>query len=368
MTPTTQERGADTSASNAQADQLCAGRHLYQRGCPDVKTTDSSHGTEVHEALKKQDPTGLKLVQAETYDACSQIEKKMLEKYFGAGADLTKLVTIRERRYWVKWKDGLQHSGMIDVVHLLGVKAIIFDYKSLNGEVAESPKNLQLRDEVCLYAAGNPMLSEVAVCPIQPLVTWSPELCVYNRADINKSTGLMYQRVKDSNDPNAKRTPGEVQCKWCLAKSKCDEYAKWEGKSLPVSVISLDVPVAQWTPQQCALFLERKPMAQKWLDDCNDAMKKLLAADPESIPGFALKPGAKRETITNPQGVFDRFSSKGGSLEQFMKCIVVAKTKLKEQLATVTSLKGKKLTDELAGLTAGMVEVKENEPSIERKD
>jgi len=367
----TQSRGEFTSASNALADSLCAGRHLSQRGCADIKTEDATHGTKIHNSLAKQDPAGLDVEQVDTYEACNEIATKMVEKYFGEGATPP---VIRETRCWIYWADGLRHSGQIDAVFRSGTKALILEYKTLNSDIPGSPKNMQLRDQVCLFDTCNPLLSEIAVCVIQPLATHSPELCVYQRQDINRAREQLYLRVAESNKPNAPRTAGEAQCKFCLFRLKCPEHNKWAG-SMVVAQSQMDVvpdiidrPVVEWTPQMRVVFLDRMPIAQKWLDDCKAEMKRLLAENPDAIPGYELKAGNKRETVTNPQGVFDRFSARGGTLEQFMACISVAKTKLKEQLAAVTKSKGKKLAGELEELTAGLVEVKKNEPSIERKD
>ena len=113
--------------------------------------------------------------------------------------------------------------------------------------------------------------------------------------------------------------------------------------------------------------MERLPVAEKWLDWCKAEMKKLLKADPESIPGYTLKEGNTRSTIVNAQSVFDRFSKSGGTLEQFMQCISVGKGDLKTALKEATKLKGKKLDEALDGVIAGNVETTQNEPSIVKK-
>lgn len=369
---TTQDRGEFTSASSAQADSLCAGRFQAQKGCPDIKSSDAEYGTTVHAALAKGDPAGLNTEQVDIYDACLEIEGRMLVKYFGQEVEGLKPRPVCEKRFWIEWPDGLKHSGQVDRVHRKGTKALIVEWKTLSGDQPASPKNMQLRDQVCLFDANSQLLSEIAVCVVQPLATWQPELCVYTRPDIEKARDLMYARVKASNAPGAARTPGEAQCKWCRAKSKCPEYTKFATAIIPQEDESAkwirSVPVSEWSPEQRVLFLNHVGRAQQWLDDCVEAMKKLLAEDPAAIPGFELKPGNKRETITNPQEVFNRFSAKGGSLEQFMGCISVAKSKLKEQLAAATKTKGKALDSQLKEITAGLVEINENKPSLKRKE
>lgn len=344
-----------------------------QRGLPDTKDDSAEHGTAIHSALAKQDLVGLNVEQVDTYDACSGIEKALVATVFGAEALALNPKPFREQRYWIKWKDKAenQHSGQIDCAYRLSTRALIIEYKSLAGEVPGSPQNLQLRDQVVLFDHNNSMLAEIYVAVIQPFVTRKPQIAVYKREDITRAASEMYKRVLASNDPNAKRTPGEVQCKYCKAASagKCQEYNAWAGKTVIGELSSMaaslvDVTVSEWTPEQCGLFLQQLPIAQKWLDDTKATMKELLKADPTAIPGWTLKDGTNKETITNPQAVFDAFSQKGGSLNQFMECIAVSKGSLKEALAVITKSKGKKLDLEVAAVIGENHEYKQNEPSV----
>jgi hypothetical protein len=128
----------------------------------------------------------------------------------------------------------------------------------------------------------------------------------------------------------------------------------------------VDVAMDNWTPDQCAIFCNGLSAAEGWLEKGKEKMKERLKAAPDCIPGWTLGKGRVTEKITNAQTVFERFSASGGSLEQFMGCIAVGKTKLKEQLASVTKEKGKKLEATLSTLTAGCTEVKESEPSLKK--
>ena len=366
MTETNEtERGQWTSASSAQADALCAGRHEAQKNIPDEKSEDAAHGTGIHNALAMQDPKGLSTDQEETYDACNAIEQKLVAQLIPDW--IAGMQPIRERRYWISWADGLKHSGQVDCVYRKGTLAVIFEYKTLPGSQVESSKNMQLRDQVCLFEQNNPLLTHVAAVVIQPLVTHSPEICVYSKEDIARAREEMYRRVAASNQKDAKRVAGELQCKFCKAKSKCEEYSAFAREAV-APFIPLTGAIATWTPEMRAFFMDRAPIAQKWLDDCKAEMKKLLKADPEAIPGYMLKDGNTRSTIVNAQSVFDRFSKSGGTLEQFMQCISVGKDDLKTALKEATKLKGKKLDEALDGVIAGNVETTQNEPSIVKKD
>ena len=364
-------RGTWTSASNAQADSLCAGRHLAQRDIPEIKNEDADYGNAVHAALAKQDSTGLSLEQTEIYDACNEIDGRVLVKYFGAEVAEKQPNPVREKRFWVQWPDGLRHSGQVDSAHRKGVKALIVDYKTLPGQQPESPANMQLRDLVCLLDANSPLLQEVAVAVVQPLVTYDPEITVYQRADIMRAREEMSKRVNASNKSGQPRTPGELQCKYCRAKSICKEYQSFASQLVVYDdklVADMQGKVmAEWTPDMWSLALTLEPTARKWLDEMKDTAKARLQADPQSIPGFELTPGKRRETITNPQAVFDSFSQKGGTLEQFMACIKVGKTALKEQVAAITKTKGKALDAEVKAVIGQNSELSQDEPSIKNK-
>jgi hypothetical protein len=64
--------------------------------------------------------------------------------------------------------------------------------------------------------------------------------------------------------------------------------------------------------------------------------------------------------------VFASFSETGGTLEQFMECITVGKTKLKEAVGAVTKKKGKSLDAALTEIIGGNVEAKTTEPTLSK--
>lgn len=368
LATTTDERRGGTSASSAAADALCAGRHLAQRGIPEpAESEDAKHGRLIHLALATGDASKLTVEQRDIYDSCIAIETKMVVSLWPELAGTKENPKVwREQRFWGRVPPGMwEHSAKPDVVYRVGPRAAIFEYKTLPGDVPESPENLQLRDQAVLVR-GALLVNEIAVAVIQPLVTHSPKLCFYGPDDLKRAESDMYERVAASNDPKSQRTPGEVQCKFCLAKRTCQAYQQFSGGMVPNMLSLLDVPIAAWTPEQRAFFLDRLPIAQKWLDECVAAVKEVIEKDPQAVPGWTLKPGIFREKITDPQAVFDRFSSLGGKLENFMACIQITKGDLKEQLSKVTGARGAALDKAMKTITDGLVERKQNKPSLER--
>jgi hypothetical protein len=338
-----QERGTWTSASNAQADSNCAGRHLAQANIPDKNSDDATFGNELHAALAAGDDKGLTVRQQDIYLSFLEIEKKLLVQYFGKEVEGLTPRPVCEKRFWAKWPDSLQHSGQLDRVHRKGTKALIVEIKSLVGEIPESPTNIQLRDQACLYDINTALLEELAVAVIQPLVTHSPQLCIYKRPDLMRAREEMYHRVNASNKPGAPRTAGEIQCKFCKAKSSCKEYNQFAGSLVPVQKSLVDVPVASWTPEQRQQFCDQFDIAQKWLNQAWDEMEKLATATPDAVPGYAMASGSTRSTIINLQSVFDRASKHGIPLADFLMKSTISKTALEEMTRAATKQKGKGL-------------------------
>lgn len=343
MNPQDQERGKWTSASNAQADKLCPGRHLATRDLPEESTSDSEFGDMVHAELSgKTLPRPLTSEEESVAESCRTIRQKVVDSYFSPGVQG---MGVKEHRYWVRWPDGLQHSGQVDEFLRQGTKGLVIEYKSLPGDVPSSPKNMQLRDQVCLVDANVPLLKEIATVVIQPLVTHSPELCVYTKQDILRAREEMYYRVAASNKPDSPRIAGEVQCKFCKAKPACKEYTRWASSLVPVPPSIVDIPVAQWTPEQRQQFCDNFSVAQKWLDTCWAEMEKGAKLDPDYVPGYELAKNPQRSSIINLQSVFDRLSEVGGSLEDFMAKATISKKDLTELARKATKTKGKKLDE-----------------------
>jgi hypothetical protein len=192
---------------------------------------------------------------------------------------------------------------------------------------------------------------------------------VYDQEALARATKEMLQRVWASNQKEAKRVPGEVQCKFCRAHRNCVEYQKWAGEMTPPSMLTLlGVPMQAWTPEQCSRAAAALGPCDNFLVQLKDFLKEKLAKEPDSVPGWELKPGAVREKITNPQGVFERFSALGGKLEQFMPAVNVTKGALKTALNSLTGAKGKQLDAAMKTLTDGFVNAEQTAPSLKRKE
>lgn len=367
----TDERQGWTSASNAEADSLCPGRHIAQRGQPETTSDDAEHGRLIHDALARRDPSKLIVEQRDIYESCLAIEDRKGREFFGVKWDAVKTKPMVEQRLWAQFKENatgqvVRHSCRVDRVYRDGLRFLVIEYKTLASDIPSSSRNLQLRDQIVIIRGNAILVEAIGAVVIQPLVTHNPEICLYHKEDIDRSMVEMRERIFKSNDPRAPRVPGDLQCKFCRAKAVCREYQQWAGSKLPVPVSILDVPMSEWTPEQCVIFLDGYGVAEKWLLAGWSECVRRLKADPNAIPGNVLTDGVRREKITDPQTCFERAENLGVDLENFLQCVTVGKTALKERIAVATGTKGKALEAHMKQLTAGISEEKQTEGTIKK--
>jgi Protein of unknown function (DUF2800) len=366
QTENTDPRAGWTSASSAESDNKCPGRHLAQKGIPEQPSPDSKFGDQIHQALFKGSPEGLSAAQESIYDSVLAIEQKLCVKFFGPDVEGKTPNPVKEKRYWATHPSGLKHSAQLDRVHRRGTRALIIDVKSLAGEVAESPRNLQLRDQACLYDYATSAITEIGVAIVQPLATHSPELCVYTPADLTQAKNELWARVTASNNPDAPRIPGPIQCKFCRAKGVCVEYQKWASAMVPAPKSLVDVPVSQWSPEQRVQFCDEFDVAQKWLNDCWQAMETGAKADPNFVPGYGLKDNSPRGKIVNLQKVFDRSNVLGVPLADFLEKSTITKEDLTELTRKFSKKKGKELESAVKQVIANDVQLSQVKQSLKK--
>lgn len=368
-----------TSASSAEADSRCPGRFLAQRGLPDLPSEDAAFGTGVHETLATGDESDANAKQLNIAESCKDIEAKLVAQVFGP--DASKCRVFVEERFWCNVDGKFLHSAKPDKAYRFGPKALILEYKALAGQRPDAPSNKQVMDQ-CVLVARSLLCTEVYAALVQPLITHDPTIVKYDYKALTQAEQEMRARVVASNNLNAKRVAGPEQCKFCKAKPSCKEYAVWNKSLLPAPVNVFDVPVSQWTPEQCATFCNGMGQAEKWLSECKAAMRSLLEANPDAIPGWQLEPGQVRHPIVNPQELFNRFLTMGREcnpdevgdgidprlMAMFMQCVTITKEKFEAQVRAATKLKGKALNKAMQDLLKGVTEDKQNAPSLAIKD
>lgn len=349
-------RKGKPSASGIERLAACPGSwNLESKLPPEPESEDASSGTRIHAALAGDGGTW-KLTESEcdTFLACKRLEVETRVTIFGNSASEA---VHREHRLWL----GDAFSGQYDFLAVSGTKALLLDYKTGRGEVASADGNLQLRSLAVLVAQHNPELTEIMVGIIQPWASPQVSLCKYTSAALEMATEELKSILAHSLHPKAERIAGEKQCKYCRAKAHCPEARN-------TALVAFEAPeqsVVLLTPDELGDYLGRIALAETIIDALKTEAKSRLEKG-EKVTGWKLKPGSKNSTITDPQSLFNRFAAKGGTVEQFMRAINVAKGKFEIVLKEATQIKGKDLDREVDSMLSGITETKTSAPSLAR--
>jgi hypothetical protein len=352
------ERKGLPSASSMERYMLCPGSYAAEQGQPDETSEDAESGNRIHAALAGETVTPpLTDDEERTMEACRSQADALLDAIIPHRDEI-----ILERRYW--W--GEQWSGKPDVVAIdtLQAHALVLDYKTGRGEVASAEGNMQLRALAVLVALEHP-LEKVTVAIVQPLAG-EASTCSYDARHLKQARHQICSIIDAIHQPDATRRPSAKACKYCKAKAACPE-AREASVVLPLANIpegaTASAIAATLTGETLAEFLRRAEFATKVIDACRDEAKRRLE-EGEVVPGWTLKPGSVRESITEPATVFGRFVAAGGTQEQFMPCVLVTKTKLKDAVKAVTSAKGRVLDAQIETMLDGCTEAKASAPSL----
>jgi hypothetical protein len=186
-------------------------------------------------------------------------------------------------------------------------------------------------------------------------------VCTYADDDISKAYDEVNDLMELVQTPGQPRNPSTEACKYCKAKEICPE-ARGVVEHLPALVPRDGLEIVM-SPEQIAEFLEKAPLAEAVIEAVRGKARRMLEAKQE-IPGWRLKPGAIRETITNPELAFSRFLDAGGTQAQFVAAITVAKTKFKDAVKAATGKKGRDLDGFVEIMLEGCTEAKATAPSL----
>ena len=380
--PTSDERLGLPSASSMEANSLCVGRHVAQQSVPAKPKTKkaaayASGGTSVHKCLSlyflgkeeefKKAFAKLDSAQKETFESSKNIAENTLELW-AQGSDYTLIV---EERMWApkRGKDGkFSFSGQPDLVARAEIEGfyreMILDFKSLYGDHAVAPSNLQLRTLVALRWLRHPNeIVGISVGLVQPNVSKTVDLCYYDPEAMNMAVSQVWGISIDSIK-GGKRTAGEKQCQYCTFKDDCDKYAKFVKKYAPAVVRELPVSV-RWTPEQWRTFLSRQKEMRQWIAARLEEATAMFQENPEAIPDFQLTPKGKVSTkITSLPKAFEQLCDTI-SRDAFFECCDGSVTKLSKAVAEVTKCSEAKASKFVEDRLAGIIEKTEGERFIQ---
>lgn len=355
------ERRNLPSASSLHRYAACPGSFLLEQTMPEEPSgPDAQMGNRIHAALNGETVNPPLTDEEERIaEACRIQEAALVSEVLGDTVD----ETVRECRMWAYDEDLKRTwSGKPDAIHILSSHALVIDYKTGRGEVTKATGNLQLR-ALAVLAHWEFGVSIATVAIIQPLAG-PVSVCRYEYEDIRRAVSEIEELASRIRQPGQPRIPSADACKYCRAKAQCPEALKL-AEEMPLQV-TRDGREIIMSPERIAEFLDRVPAAEAVIEAVRAKAKRMIEADPQAIPGWTLKPGAARETITDPATLFTRFSDAGGTQEQFLPAVSVTKSRFKDAVKSATGEKGKALDALIESMLAGCTEAKPTAPSLVR--
>lgn len=355
------ERNNLPSASGFQRIDLCRGSWRAEKGMPDDSGPDAQKGETIHAALSGAYPANaLPPDEHETYERClSLLEVAVAEFKDRFAIQSPPTESLREERLW--GRDEWLHkrwSGKPDVVLMWERHALIIDYKTGRDPVS-TQGNLQLK-ALAVLVHEEFGCDIIGVKIVQPHCK-QEELHVYFPSDFPAMSHEINELVRIAQEPDQALTPSEAACKYCKAKPKCPAALNVV-MGLPAKVPKQSGEI-MLGPKEIADVLNAAQIAEDVIKSVRSKAKRMLDSGIE-IPGWKLKPGNNVEKIKDVPVLFNRFSAIGGTQEQFIGTVTVAKTKLKDAVRSVTGEKGKALDATIDFLLDGITESKQNAPSL----
>lgn len=296
-----------TSASSAAADALCPGRHQAQRGLPERNSAEASLGTLMHKAYSGDAEAMAALADADrrVVNRATEIDEVIVKAWSEGKGAVTHAKNVRI------WSNDI-HSGEVDAIWLSedGKHALIGDLKSQPGDQQDATENAQLRDYAAL-AFDNHCLKTCTVFINQPRVSWKVEdvtVVRYEREELERAYDEMIERVAASNAPNAKRVPGELQCKYCRAAgtNRCPESV--------TKMFATTKSVARGPVWERLSPAERGCLISD-LMQAEDTAKKMLAEakarikdDPDCVDGWVVSPDQTPRKVADVMGVANKLA------------------------------------------------------------
>ncbi len=335
---------------------------------PDESSPDAESGTRIAAVLAGQlKPEELTDEELKTHEKLVRGREAIRSAVFND--EQRPQIFNAEERLWLYQAREKIFSGRFDALYRFGDTALIIDDKSGRNEVTKADGNLQLRSLAVLlwmspYALGlngNPSLSRVVVAINQPWFTPAFSLCEYDGESIGRAYNELLMRLEDAAQPDAPRHAGPW-CKYC----KCAGPNCPESMAVPLNLATVN-PTTLATGDQIAAFLDRVAQAEDVIEAVKLEAKRRIESDPQSVPGWTLKPGRVMEDITAPETVYARADLLGVNQQQFMAAVKVQKGALKDAVKSATKKRGKELDAAMDELLDGCTSQRFAAPSLARE-
>ena len=281
---------AKLSASGAHRWMACPGSVNAEAGLPDQSSSFAQEGTKAHDLMEQM------LLYARTdidkYDIEMAEHVRAYVDYVESLKQPGDTMFIEHRVDFSEWvPDGF---GTADTILLGDDRIQIVDLKYGKGVKVYAERNPQ----AMLYALGAyadfgfiSNFKTVRMSIVQPRLDHIDEWEV-SVMDLLKFGEEARQAALDTQNPAAKRSPGEKQCKFCKAKATCPALYKLTSDTIMADFDQIDEAPQphKLTEAQLRAALENKTLIEAWLASIELVIKQRLL-EGGAFEGFKLVEG-----------------------------------------------------------------------------
>ena len=287
---------ARMSASKISRVAVCPGSLLAEEGLPSSTSDAAERGTAIHEIAEK-------ILRQEPVTDVDDDMLSIASKYVTTAREQT----AHAKKHYIELDvtDALKslHPSLGGTADLVAIGAGIMTVCDLKtGRIEVEPKNnLQLMT----YALGAaialkaPETVQIRLAIYQPdHGGWREWSCTY--ADLMAWKDKLRDLAIAAHKPDAPKNPDQDACRYCKAKTSCDALRT---KAINAAKTEFGLGI---TPDQ----LDDAALCSAWADAVQDAAKKQLADQPESIKGWTMKPGARMTKFKDEKMVAELLKGK----------------------------------------------------------
>ena len=236
-----------------------------------------------------------------------------------AGAD--PIIYLEQKLDLSRWVP--EGFGTADCI-VIGDKVLhVFDFKYGKGVPVAAEENPQLKlyglgalnEFSCLYD-----IEEVVLHIVQPRLNSITEWSVSREILEKWGDFVVKPTAKLAFEGKGEFSPGEGQCRWCLAKNRCRAYNSWllETCQLRFTDMGEERSPNELSDEEIAKILSSADEIKRWVSGVTDYAKSQMLAGVD-IPGYKLVEGPSRRKITDEARVIDILREKGFTTEQVCK-------------------------------------------------
>lgn len=355
------ERLGLPSASSWRRFELCQGS--YQLGLKAQELDQVAHkegaaaaeGTRIHAWLAGEPGIKLSASEAETAEFLLERATEQRVRIFGE----TEVSELKEKRLWLEVNGRPLLSARFDRVLYTQRLALVQDYKTGWSEPDPAELNAQLKVEAVLVALNLPTATEVVVQIISG--PYGVTEARYTMAQLASAYNEVIATLKALQEPDAPLRPSPEACRYCPANLICERVKELVGPLVKTQAAALPEG-----GERAAKLLDEVAVLRRHLEEIEEFYESRLLADPTyDIPGYALVPGTVRREVTD-------WDTARARLEEYLDVSELKGAasyrlgELEKALGRKLSLKGPAIKERMNQILNGLLEEKQNKPSLKR--